>query len=106
MDGLDSVPATEKWVAVFRALKPEFATEQLQAFMDEQGIQEPEREETKQRCLRLVVIVRNLLKKCLDRGWDLIFTSEFWGGDEKVAAYEKSLVLGSVERLVERGTVG
>ena len=105
LDGLNSVPATEKWVAVFRALRPEFATEQLQTFMGEQGVQEAEREETKQRCLRLVVVVRNLLKKCLDRGWDLIFSSEFWGGDEKVAAYEKSLVAGSVKRLVERRTV-
>lgn len=102
LDGLKSIPSTETWVAVFRALKPEFATDQLRRFMDGENVLEEEREETKQRCLKLVVIVRNLLKKCLDRGWDLVFTSEFWAGDEKERAYEKSLVAGCVEKLVER----
>ena len=106
LDGLKSIPSTETWVAVFRALKPEFATEQLRRFMNGENVPEDEREETKQRCLRLVVIVRNLLRTCLDRGWDLIFTSEFWDvdTDAKARSFEKSLVAGCVDKLVERRT--
>ncbi len=104
-DSLRSIPTTDQWVAVFRALKPEFATDQLRAFMESESVPEEKRLETEQRCLKLVVLVRNLLKQCLDRGWDLVFTSEYWGGDETVGKYEKSLVAGSVEKLVEKRTI-
>lgn len=91
---------TEQWKTFFQALKPDFVEQQFKEFFQDQVIQEDRQENEKRACLNLLYTVRDLLRTCLQRGWDLAFMSELWEKDwnEK---FLKEQEKRRIERLVE-----
>lgn len=81
LDSVKEMPTNEQWYAMFQALKPEFVEKELGVFFANEHIPEAEHKNARKECLHLLHTVKDLLKGCLDRKWDLWFSSEFQATD-------------------------
>lgn len=77
LDSLKTVPTLETWYNFYQGLKPEVVNEQFALLYDAHRIPPEEQEDTKKYCLHMLHEIRNLVKKCREREWDLLFVSEF-----------------------------
>lgn len=95
LDRLKEIPATEEWKGFFQALTPDVLTKELGIFFKEQAIPVADQWVVRNQCFDLLIIVRNMLKTCLEREWELIFWSEYWSSD----LHEKAIKERSQKRV-------
>ncbi len=77
LEDIKEMPTNEQWYTLFQALKPEFVEAELSTLFAEIHVSKAEYEDTRTECLQFLHILKGLLKGCLDRKWDLWFSSEF-----------------------------
>ncbi|MBM3204811.1 hypothetical protein FJZ48_02420 [Candidatus Uhrbacteria bacterium] len=100
LDDVEIMPTTEQWKQFFLELKSDFVEKEFQAFCEEQRIPKEEQEALKTFCLKLLFIVRDFLRTCLQRGWELHFESEYWNredSDRRKKQHQKQLIQALVE---------
>lgn len=101
LDEGKTMPTTEQWKTFFLALKPDLLAEEFQQFFIEMKVREEEQEIMRQFCLKLLFTVRDLLKTCLQRGWDLHFFSEFGERDLREKALKEKQKM-YIQRLIDK----
>ncbi len=91
------IPTIADWQTFFQRINKERIHAALEEVYEEDRTAEDGKEWMKNFCLKLLFEVRDLAKTCIEKGWDLEFTSEYWEMPEDYAPEAAKL-----ERLYER----
>lgn len=82
---------TQDWVAFFRSLSKELILEELNKMYAEDHIPAERQAEARGWYTDLLFRVRDMLKECLEKGWDLHSYVEYWCMDTQELFWEESM---------------
>lgn len=81
LEKMKTMPKLEEWIELYNALVPTFFEKEFMLFCREEGVSEQDQERVRNECLELLFSIKDLIKNCREKGWDLWFSSEFQNTD-------------------------